>query len=65
MREASAAAKRKLLRSAKDTSDVKDYPPVIDAMFRTMMAVEHAWFRAGGTWAWGTSVLAVARKPLT
>ena len=56
-------AKRKLLRTAHDTSDVKDYPAVIDAMFGTMMAVEHAWLRAGGCWAWGTSVLAVARKP--
>ena len=58
-------AKRKLLRSAKDTSDVKDYPAIVDAMFSAMMKIEHAWFRAGGTWAWGTSVLAVARKPLT
>ena len=58
-------AKRKLLRTAKDTSDVKDYPAAIDAMFGAMMAVEHAWRRAGGTWAWGTSVFAVARKPLT
>lgn len=55
--------KRKLLRSDRDTSDVKDYPAAIDAMFSGMMAVEHAWLRAGGTWAWGTSVLAVARKP--
>jgi len=54
--------KRKLLRSDQDTSDVKDYPAAIDAMFSGMMAVEHAWLRAGGTWAWGTSVLAVARK---
>ena len=57
--------KRKLLRRAKDTSDVKEYPAMIDAMFGAMMAIEHAWMRAGGTWAWGTSVLAVARKPLT
>lgn len=56
-------AKRKLLRSDQDTSDVKDYSAPIDAMFRAMMAVEHAWLKAGGTWAWGTSVLAVARKP--
>ena len=56
-------AKRKLLRSDRDTSDVKEYPAAIDAMFGAMMAVEHAWLRAGGTWAWGTSVLAVARKP--
>ena len=57
-------AKRKLLRTAQDTSDVKDYPAAIDAMFGAMMSIEHAWLRAGGTWAWGTSVLAVARKPV-
>ncbi len=56
-------AKRKLFRTAGDTSDVKEYPAVIDAMFRAMMAVEHAWLRTGGNWAWGTSVFAVARKP--
>ena len=55
--------KRKLLRTAKDTSDMKDYPAPVDAMFRAMTAIEHAWLRAGGRWAWGTSVLAVARKP--
>jgi SAM-dependent methyltransferase len=57
-------AKRKLLRSDKDTSDVKDYPAPIEAMFSAMMAIEHGWFGLGGKWAWGTSVLAVARKPL-
>ena len=56
-------AKRKLFRAAGDTSDVKEYPAAIEAMFRGVMAVEHAWLRAGGTWAWGTSVFAVARKP--
>ena len=56
-------AKRKLLRSAADTSDVKDYPRAVDATFGALMAVEHAWFELGGTWAWGTSVFAVARKP--
>lgn len=57
-------AKRKLLRSDRDTSDVKDYPAPVEAMFSAMMAVEHGWFGLGGKWAWGTSVLAVARKPL-
>lgn len=55
-------AKRKVFHSAADTSDVKEYPKVLDAMFSGMMAVEHAWLRLGGTWAWGTSVFAVARK---
>jgi SAM-dependent methyltransferase len=58
-------AKRKIFRSAKDTSDVKDYPWVIDTMFAAMMKVEHAWMRIGGRWAWGTSVFGVARKPNT
>lgn len=58
-------AKRKLFRTAGDTSDVKDYPAAIDAIFSGAMTIEHAWLRAGGRWAWGTSVLAVARKPGT
>lgn len=57
-------AKRKVLRSATATSDVKEYPAAIDAIFQGMMAVEHAWLKAGGQWAWGSSVFAVARKPL-
>ena len=56
-------AKRKLFRTPADTSDVKDYPRIIDATFGTLMALEHAWFELGGTWAWGTSVFGVARKP--
>ena len=56
-------AKRKLLRSAKDTSDMKAYPAIVDAAFRLLVAPEHAWLKAGGRWAWGSSVLAVARKP--
>jgi ubiquinone/menaquinone biosynthesis C-methylase UbiE len=57
-------AKRKLFRSARDTSDVKRYPAPLELGFRVAMAVEHAWLRAGGRWAWGTSVFAVGRKPL-
>jgi SAM-dependent methyltransferase len=56
-------AKRKLFRSRRDTSDVKDYPRLIDAGFGGLMAIEHAWRRLGGNWAWGTSVFGVARKP--
>ncbi|MSU51178.1 MAG: class I SAM-dependent methyltransferase [Opitutus sp.] len=56
-------AKRKLFRTSRDTSDVKDYPAAIDAGFRGLMAIEHAWLRAGGRWAWGMSVFGVARKP--
>jgi len=56
-------AKRKLFRTGRDTSDVKDYPWFVDAAFGSLMAVEHAWRRLGGNWAWGTSVFGVARKP--
>ena len=56
-------AKRKLFRSASDTSDVKAYPAPIEAMFRGLTAIEHAWLHTGSAWAWGTSVFAVARKP--
>jgi ubiquinone/menaquinone biosynthesis C-methylase UbiE len=55
-------AKRKIFRTAGDTSDVKDYSAPVHAMASAMMAIEHAWLRAGGRWAWGTSILAVARK---
>jgi len=56
-------AKRKLFRTSHDTSDVKEYPRIVDAGFSGLMALEHAWLRAGGRWAWGTSVFGVARKP--
>ncbi len=55
-------AKRKLLRSDKDTSDMKEYPAVVDLGFRALVAPEHAWLKLGGRWAWGTSVFAVGRK---
>ncbi len=56
-------AKRKLFRTGADTSDVKPYPGFVDAGFRGLMALEHAWLRVGGRWGWGTSVFGVARKP--
>ena len=56
-------AKRKLFRTAHDTSDVKLYPRPLEIAFHGVMALEHAWLRVGGRWAWGTSVFAVARKP--
>lgn len=56
-------AKRKLFRRSTDTSDVKEYPRWVDAAFGGLMALEHAWLRAGGRWAWGTSVFGTAVKP--
>ena len=55
-------AKRKLFRTGNETSDVKDYPAPVEGIFSFAMSIEHAWLRAGGRWAWGTSVMAVARK---
>jgi len=55
-------AKRKLFCTRRDVSDVKPYPALVDAGFSALMKVEHAWIRAGGRWAWGTSVFAVARR---
>ncbi len=55
-------AKRKLFRRATDTSDVQEFPAPVEAVSRAAMAVEHAWLRLGGTWPWGSSVLAVAKK---
>lgn len=57
-------ARRKWFRKPTDTSDVRDYPWYWDAFFRTTSAAELAWLRLGGRWAWGSSVFAVARKPL-
>ena len=56
-------AKRKIFRSSHDTSDVKRYPAPVEGVCNGLMALEHAWLRAGGRWGWGTSVFGVARKP--
>jgi SAM-dependent methyltransferase len=55
-------AKRKLFHTPRDTSDVKLFPAPIEAAFRGLMAIEHAWVRGRGRWAWGTSVFGVGRK---
>ena len=55
--------KRKVFRTAEDTSDVKPYPAALEAVFTCLMGIEHAWVRAGGRWAWGSSIFASARKP--
>jgi ubiquinone/menaquinone biosynthesis C-methylase UbiE len=56
-------ARRKLFARTGDTSDVKQYPAPVEVMLRGVMSVEHAWIRLGGRWAWGSSILAVGRKP--
>ena len=58
-------AKRKVFRSDRDTSDVKPYPRLVEWTGRALTHLEHTWLNLGGSWAWGTSVFAVARKPAT
>jgi ubiquinone/menaquinone biosynthesis C-methylase UbiE len=57
-------ARRKFFRPAGGTSDVKLHPAPVELGLRAAMAVEHAWLRLGGRWAWGASVFAVGHKPL-
>jgi len=56
-------ARRKLLPAPAGGSDVRLYPPPIEAAFNAAMAFEHGWIRAGGRWAWGSSIFACAEKP--
>lgn len=58
-------AKRKIFRTARDTSDVRPYPKPVETLGNIVMGLEHAWVRMGGCWAWGTSLFAVARKPVS
>lgn len=55
--------KRKVFRSANDTSDVRAYPAPLEAFFRGLTAVEHACLRARCPLPFGSSVFVVARKP--
>jgi SAM-dependent methyltransferase len=57
-------ARRKLFARPADTSDVKLYPAPLEWFFRGLMAVEHGWLRLGGRWPWGSSILAVGRRPV-
>jgi SAM-dependent methyltransferase len=56
-------ARRKLFARRGDTSDVKLRPAPVEAFLGGLMAIEHAWLRLGGRWAWGSSILAMGRKP--
>ena len=57
------AARRRLFARRGDTSDVKLSPAPVETVLRGVMGLEHAWLRLGGRWAWGSSILAVGRKP--
>jgi SAM-dependent methyltransferase len=48
--------------AAPDRHDVRDYPAVVDAVCRAVMAIEDAWTTLGNRWPWGSSIFAVARK---
>jgi ubiquinone/menaquinone biosynthesis C-methylase UbiE len=55
--------KRKVFRTASATSDVRLFPAPIEACFNAAMALEHAWLRNVGGLPFGSSVLAVGRRP--
>jgi SAM-dependent methyltransferase len=55
--------RRKVFPPRDPTSDVRLYPAPLETMFGVMMNLEHAWLRAGWTLPYGSSVLAVGRKP--
>ena len=55
--------RRKMLPASADGSDVKAFPVWLDKALDAIMKVEHAWIGMGGRWAFGSSELAVARKP--
>ena len=55
-------AKRKLFVSPPGASDVRAQPAMIEGVLRGAMAVEQAWLRTGGSFAWGTSLFATATK---
>ncbi len=57
-----AVLRRKILRPAAPASDVRPFPAPVETAFNALMAVEHAWFGAGGSLPIGNSVLTVARK---
>lgn len=57
-------ARRKLLPAPRDGSDVKLYAPPIEATFNVAMAAERTWLRMFRRLPFGSSVFAVAQKPL-
>jgi SAM-dependent methyltransferase len=54
---------RKFLPPRRPASDVRLYPAPLEAIFNTMMAIEHAWLGRGGRLPFGSSVLVVGCKP--
>lgn len=56
------AARRKLFRPARPTSDVALYPAPVEAAFAAMAAMEFAFIRAGGALPVGSSVCVAGRR---
>lgn len=59
-----AVLRRKIFPPRTPTSDVRLYPVPVEAMFNAMMALEHACLHHVGALPCGSTVLAVARKPV-
>jgi SAM-dependent methyltransferase len=57
-----AVLRRKILPPVTAKSDVGAFSPWLEACFNGLMALERAWFKLGGRFPLGTSVLTVARK---
>ena len=55
--------RRKLFPAPSDGSDVHLFPAPVESGFNGAMALERAWLRGVGRLPFGSSVLAVARKP--
>lgn len=55
--------RRKLLPAPHGGSDVRFYPPLVEAAFNGMMGLERAWLRLAGPLPFGSSILALAKKP--
>lgn len=58
-----AVARRKLFPPRAPASDVLLYPAPVEAIFNAMMLLEHGWLDTGARLPWGSSILAVGRKP--
>ena len=56
--------RRKFLKADPLASEWRMQPWPIEMALRGAMHLEHAWLGFGGRWSWGSSLFAVARKPL-
>lgn len=56
------AARRKLFRPARPTSDVRLYPAPVEALFAGLAAAEYAWMRPGWPLPVGSSVFVAGQR---